>query len=209
LISSRKAIIEANLKPEAVDLLIVGTTTPDTPLPSCACLVQKELGFNKAVCFDLAAACAGFVYALTTAHQFLLTGQHRNAVVIGADQITPYVDWTDRSTCILFGDAAGAVVLQSVEGKGIIDTYLGSDGNYADLIMIPGGGSANAASGKTIEHKDHFLKMNGAEVFRLAVRGMISSINFPNKMQSSECLKTTVLPTMRLGMTAHKKLLKG
>ena len=174
--AAKKALEQAKVKPEEIDLLIVGTTTPDMILPSCACLVQKMLGAKNAVCFDLAAACAGFVYALSTAQQFLLSGTYQTALVIGADQISSYIDWTDRSTCVLFGDAAGACVLKKVEGQGIVQSYLGSDGNYSDLITIPGGGSLKAASEETLKNREHFLKMNGTEVFKQAVRGMVQSI---------------------------------
>ena len=174
--AARKALDQARLEPEDVDLLIVGTTTPDVPIPSCACFVQKALKARNAVCFDLAAACAGFVYSLSTAQQFLLTGMYRNALVIGAEEITPYIDWTDRSTCILFGDGAGACVLGKVAGRGIMASHLGSDGNFAELIMIPAGGSARPASAETVARGEHYLRMNGAEVFKLAVRNMVASI---------------------------------
>lgn len=174
--AAKKALASAGVPPEEVELLIVGTTTPDMPIPSCACFVQKAIGAKKAAAFDIAAACAGFIYSLATAHQFLSTGTYKNALVIGAEQITPYIDWKDRSTCILFGDAAGACVIGKVPGRGIIATDLGSDGNYADLITIPAGGSRHPASAETLAEGGHFLKMNGAEVFKLAVRGMTGSI---------------------------------
>jgi 3-oxoacyl-[acyl-carrier-protein] synthase-3 len=171
-----KALAAARLGAEAVELIIVGTTTPDMPLPSCACLVQERLGAKKAVGFDLAAACAGFVFSLATAHQFLANGTYRNVLVIGAEQITPYIDWKDRSTCILFGDAAGACVLGPVPGRGLIAFELGSDGSYADLIKIPAGGSRRPPTAETVSGGEHYLRMNGAEVFKLAVRGMAGSI---------------------------------
>lgn len=174
--AARKAMAQAGVKPEEIDLIIVGTSTPDMPLPSTACFVQKELGAKNAVCFDLAAACAGFVYSLSTAHQFLLSGNVKTALVIGADQISSFLDWKDRSTCVLFGDAGAAVVLKEVPGRGIVACSLGSDGEHADLLKIPGGGSKQRTSAATIAAGDHFLKMNGAEVFKLAVRGMVQSI---------------------------------
>ena len=174
--AAKKALAAAGLKAEDVELVIVGTTTPDMPLPSCACFVQKAIGAKKAVCFDLAAACSGFIFALSTAHQFLKAKTYRNALVIGAEQISSFIDWTDRSTCVLFGDAAGAVVLTERPGRGILHTDLGSDGELADLITIPGGGSRFPASPKTLQDRSHYLKMNGAEVFKLAVRNMVASI---------------------------------
>lgn len=183
--AAEAALKDAKISSEEVDLIIVGTTTPDMPLPSVACLVQKMIGAKRAACFDLAAACAGFVYALCTAHQFLLSGTYKTALVIGADQISSYLDWKDRSTCVLFGDAAGACVLKEVSGPGIVKSYLGSDGTYADLITIPAGGSAEKATQETVKQGKHFLKMNGTEVFKQAVRGMIQSIDTILKLTST------------------------
>lgn len=174
--AARKAMAQAGVTPEELDLIIVGTTTPDMPLPSTACFVQKELGAKNAVCFDLAAACAGFLYSLSTAHQFLMTKNVKTALVIGADQISSFLDWKDRSTCVLFGDAGAAVVLKAVPGRGIIACSLGSDGEHADLLKIPGGGSKLRPTAQTVAAGDHFLKMSGSEVFKLAVRGMVQSI---------------------------------
>lgn len=176
--AARKAMAQAGVTAEDLDLIIVGTTTPDMPLPSTACFVQKELGAKNAVCFDLAAACAGFVYSLSTAHQFLLNGTVKTALVIGADQISSFLDWKDRSTCVLFGDAGAAVVLREVAApaRGIIACSLGSDGEHANLLRIPGGGSKARTSAASFEAGEHFLKMNGAEVFKHAVRGMGLSI---------------------------------
>ncbi len=166
------ALRDAKIKPEAIDLLIVATSTPDMPLPSCACLLQEKIGAKNAVAFDLAAACAGFVYALVTAEQFVKSGTYKNVLVVGADQISSYIDWTDRSTCILFGDGAGAAVVSPVEKGGIIASVLGSDGRYAELLKIDSGGSKRPASADTVKAREHYLKMNGSDVFKLAVRGM-------------------------------------
>jgi len=175
-IAAKRALDSAGLRAEDVELLIVGTTTPDMPLPSCACLVQREIKAKNAVCFDISAACSGFIFSLSTAHQYLRSGTFKNALVIGAEQISSFIDWKDRSTCVLFGDAAGAVVLTERPGRGILHTDLGSDGEFADLITIPGGGSRHPASSQTIEARSHYLKMNGTEVFKLAVRNMVASI---------------------------------
>jgi 3-oxoacyl-[acyl-carrier-protein] synthase-3 len=174
--AAERALADAGVRPEEVDLLIVGTTTPDMPLPSCACFVQKKLGARNAVAFDLAAACAGFVFALVTAEQYLRTGTYKTALVIGADLISSFIDWTDRSTCVLFGDGAGAAVLKPAASGGILASVLGSDGEYAELLKICGGGSKHPATSDTIGAKDHFLKMNGSEVFKLAVRGMAEAV---------------------------------
>ncbi|MFT5206346.1 MAG: 3-oxoacyl-[acyl-carrier-protein] synthase-3 [Candidatus Omnitrophota bacterium] len=174
--AAKQAIAQAGIKAEDIDLIVIGTTTPDMPLPSCACIVQEKLGATNAAAFDVAAACSGFVYALTTAHKFLLSKSHKTALVIGVDQISSFIDWSDRATCILFGDAGGACILQEVDGRGIMQTAIGSDGRYKDLITIPAGGTKASASQATVDSGGHYLKMNGKEVFKHAVRGMVHSI---------------------------------
>ncbi len=174
--AATRAMEQAGISAEDLDLIIVGTTTPDMPLPSCACIVQEKLGAINAACFDVSAACSGFIYALTTAHKFLLSKSHKTALVIGVDQISSFIDWTDRTTCILFGDAGGACVLQEAEGRGIMQTVIGSDGRYKDLITIPAGGTKTRASQTSLDSGGHYLKMNGKEVFKHAVRGMVHSI---------------------------------
>ena len=170
------ALKNAGVKPEEVDLLIAATTTPDMPLPSCACLIQEKIGAKNAAAFDLAAACAGFVYAVVTAEQFIRTGTYQTVLVIGADLISSYIDWTDRSTCVLFGDGAGAVVLRQTEDGGILSSVLGSDGHYAELLKICAGGSRMPASIETVQNKAHMLQMSGSEVCKLAVRGMSDAV---------------------------------
>ncbi|MGH7197684.1 MAG: beta-ketoacyl-ACP synthase III [Candidatus Omnitrophota bacterium] len=174
--AAERALKNAGVKAEDVDLLIVGTTTPDMPLPSCACFVQKKIGARNAVAFDLAAACAGFVFALVTAEQYVRAGTYKTVLVIGADLISSFIDWTDRSTCVLFGDGAGAAVVKPVSSGGILASVLGSDGEYAELLKICGGGSKSPATNDTVGAKDHYLKMNGSEVFKLAVRGMAEAV---------------------------------
>lgn len=174
--AATRALKHAGVAAGDVDLLIVGTTTPDTLIPSCSCLVQRDIGAQHAVCFDLAAACAGFVFALETANQFLLSGTYRTALVIGAEKISSYIDWKDRTTCVLFGDAAGACVMRKVDGRGLISSHLASDGNHADLIEVPAGGSRLPPSPETIAQRGHYLKMKGSEVFKHAVKAMTSSI---------------------------------
>ena len=170
--AAKEACKNAKVKPEDIELIIVATVTPDMPFPSTACFVQEMLGAKSAACFDVGAACAGFVYALVTAQQLLAGGIYKNALVIGAEKLTSVTDWTDRNTCVLFGDGAGAAVLTPVANGGILSSYLGSDGSLADLIMIPAGGSRTPASKETVANKMHFIKMRGSEVFKMAVRIM-------------------------------------
>ncbi len=170
------AIKNAGLKPEDLDLIIAATSTPDMPLPSCACLLQDKIGAKNAAAFDLAAACAGFVYGLFTAEQFVRAGTYKNVLVVGADLISSYIDWTDRSTCVLFGDGAGAAVVSETKSGGFLSTVIGSDGQYADLLKITCGGSRMPATAETISAKGHYLQMSGGDVFKLAVRGMADSV---------------------------------
>ena len=170
------AIKDAGIQPKQIDLIIAATSTPDMPLPSCACLLQQKIGAANAAAFDLAAACSGFVYGLVTAEQFIRSGTYKTVLVAGADLISSYIDWTDRGTCILFGDGAGAAVVARVSSGGILSSALGSDGQYADLLKIQAGGSKFPASDHTVKTKDHCLKMSGSEVFKLAVRGMADAV---------------------------------
>ena len=175
--AAHEALKQARLDPKALELLIVATTTPDMLFPSTSCLVQQRLGAKSAVCFDLSAACSGSVFAMITAQQYLLTGRYRNALVVGAEVLSSFIDWTDRSTCILFGDGAGACVLAPVTRGGILATDMGSDGSAADLLYMPGGGSKHPPSHSSVDQRLHFLRMNGGEIFKLAVRRMADSAN--------------------------------
>jgi 3-oxoacyl-[acyl-carrier-protein] synthase III len=174
--ASLAALKNANLSPESLDLIICATTTPDMPLPSCACFVQEKIGAKNAAAFDLAAACAGFVYGLVAGEQFIKGGMYKNVLVIGADLISSFIDWSDRSTCVLFGDGAGAAVLTETSSGGILSSVLGSDGHYAELLKIGSGGSKFPASAESVQNKGHYLKMSGSEVFKLAVRGMADAV---------------------------------
>ncbi len=173
--AAREALRQAGLEPAELDLLIVATTTPDMLFPSTSCLVQQRLGATSAACFDLAAACSGSVYAMITAQQYLLTGRYRNALVIGAELLSPFIDWTDRATCILFGDGAGACVMAPVARGGLLATDMGSDGSAAELLYMPGGGCKHPPSHQSVDQRLHFLRMNGSEIFKLAVRRMAES----------------------------------
>ena len=170
-----EALKQAHLDPQDLELLIVATTTPDMLFPSTSCLVQRRLGAKSAVCFDLSAACSGSVFAMITAQQYLLTGRYRNALVIGAEVLSSFIDWTDRSTCILFGDGAGACVMAPGSRGGILATDMGSDGSAAELLYMPGGGSKHPPSHTSVDQRLHFLRMNGGEIFKLAVRRMADS----------------------------------
>lgn len=170
--AARRALADAGLTPADIDLILVATMTPDMPCPATACLVQAKLGAPQAAAVDLSAACAGFVYGLICAQAFVASGTYRRILVIGAEVLSKVVDWTDRSTCVLFGDGAGAAVIGAVPSGGILSTVLGSDGTKADLLKVPAGGSAQPASRETVDERLHFLKMNGSEVFKLATRIM-------------------------------------
>ena len=169
--ASRKALEKAALSPQELDLIIIATVTPDQPLPATANVIQDRLGAHKAAAFDLSAGCSGFVYGLSVGQQFIETGMYRNVLVVGVDLLSRIVDWQDRSTCVLFGDGAGAVVLQPVEdNRGILSTSLGSVGSGADMLQVPAGGALMPPSEETVKNRLHYVKMNGNEVFKFAVR---------------------------------------
>jgi 3-oxoacyl-[acyl-carrier-protein] synthase III len=165
------ALRVANLNPSDVDLIIVSTSSPEYFFPATACLVQDQIGANHAGAFDLSAACSGFIFALNMATQAIRSGSVQNAIVIGAETLSRFVNWEDRSTCILFGDGAGAFVLQAGdEPGGLLSAVMRSDGSGGDLLYIPAGGSHMPASADSILHKQHTIHMNGREVFRFATR---------------------------------------
>ncbi|KFE67032.1 beta-ketoacyl-ACP synthase III [Hyalangium minutum] len=170
--AARKALEMAGVAPEDIDLIVVGTITPDMPMPSCAVLVQAKLGAKKAFAFDVAAACAGSVYALSVAEQFVRSGQAKRALVIGADLFTGLLNWKDRNTCVLFGDGAGAMVLAPAqeEGRGILSTHLRTDGTLAEILTVPAGGSREPLTEDNLREQRHKVVMNGREVFKCAVR---------------------------------------
>ncbi len=173
--ATRQAIKMAEIDPLDIDMIIVGTVTPDALFPSTACYVQKGIGAKKAVAFDLSAACAGFIYGLDLADGMIKSGRYDTILVIGGEIFNKILDWTDRGTCVLFGDGAGAAILQGTdEPKGILSSYIGSDGDYSDvnLLGMPAGGSRMPPSHETIDQKLHTIKMRGREVFKLGVRIM-------------------------------------
>lgn len=170
--ASLMALKRAGISPEDLDLIIVATVTPDTPFPSTACHLQRHINAKNASCFDLSAACGGYVYSLACATQFLKTGFFKNALIVGTEVFSTLVDWTDRSTCVLFGDGSGAMVLVPTDESGVLSVDLGSDGSAPDLLLVPGGGSKCPMTQEVIDRKLHRLKMKGNELFRIAVRIM-------------------------------------
>ncbi|RME70963.1 MAG: ketoacyl-ACP synthase III [Verrucomicrobia bacterium] len=172
--AARLALDSAGLTADAIDAVIVCTMTPDQPCPATACFVQEKLGLEGKTAFDLTAACSGFIYGLQVASALVHAGTHRHVLLIGAEKLSAIIDWTDRSTCVLFGDGAGAVVLGRGPDHrhGIIGVRTGANGAQAELLHVPGGGCRIPASEQTVRDRLHFLKMNGREVFKHAVRGM-------------------------------------
>ncbi len=214
--AAKEALDDAGIKPVDVELIIVATITPDMSFPATASLVQSMLGAKKAVCFDVSAACAGFVYALSVAQQFIARGVYNNALVIGAETLSRVTDWKDRNTCVLFGDGAAAAVLGEVKSGGILSTYLGCDGTKSDLLKLPAGGSRLPASPDTLREGLHYLKMEGNEVFKLAVTIMADAAQAALKKAGLECkdidlviphqanIRIIMAMAKRLGLTEEK-----
>jgi 3-oxoacyl-[acyl-carrier-protein] synthase-3 len=176
--AARNACRAAGVSPSSIDCIIVGTVTPDCPFPATATFVQKKLGAAAGGCaFDLSAACAGFLYGLSIGDAFVRRGQFKRVLVIGVEVLSRIIDWTDRSTCVLFGDGAGAVLLVPDDnpGRGVLSTHLYADGALTDVLYQPAGGSRMPPSAATVAGKDHFVKMNGREVYKHAVRNMAAA----------------------------------
>ncbi|MEQ8275523.1 MAG: beta-ketoacyl-ACP synthase III [Deltaproteobacteria bacterium] len=176
--AARQALEMAGKKPEDVDLLIVGTISADMPMPSCAAFVQAKLG-TSAPAFDVSAACAGSLYGLSIADKFVKTGAAKCALVIGVELLTRILDWEDRNTCVLFGDAAGAMLVgpDDREDHGILSTHLAADGTLTDILNIPGGGSLHPVTHDMVEKRLQYVKMNGREVYKVAVRSLTNIVN--------------------------------
>lgn len=171
--AAREAVEAADVNPSEIELIIVATATPEYLFPATACLVQDALGAERAGAFDLEAGCSGFVYALSTAAGLIRCGMYDTILVVGAETLSRILDWSDRATCVLFGDGAGAVVLRgSDEPGGVLASVLGADGSGGELLMVPGGGSKNPAGPETVTSRMHYVKMNGREVYRFATRVM-------------------------------------
>lgn len=171
--ASREAIERAGIDVSEIDLILCATVTPDQILPATACLIQAELGAHKAAAMDIVAACSGFLYGLSMANSMIRDGQTKYGLVIGAEILTRYVDYTDRATCVLFGDGAGAAIVGPVEPeRGILASRIRSDGRYEEQLFAPGGGTKHGFTAETIAAGDHFFKMKGNELFKVAVRSM-------------------------------------
>jgi 3-oxoacyl-[acyl-carrier-protein] synthase III len=171
--AARKAMDVAGVHPGQIDVIVLSTATPDRLLPATAVDIQAELGATRAAAFDVGAACAGWLYAMATAEGLIMSGTAETALVIGAEKMSSIIDWTDRATCVLFGDGAGAAVLtRSKHGKGILSSYMRSDGKLADLLYRPDGGATTPMSADVLEKRSHLVRMAGREVFKHAVRSM-------------------------------------
>ncbi len=208
--AARSALKDANLKPEELGLIIVATITSDMQFPSTSCLLQKKLGAKNACCFDISAACTGFIYALVTAKQFISSGAYKNVLVVGAEKLTGMVDWKDRSTCVLFGDGAGACILAPSGQRKLVSEYLASDGEGSDLLKVPAGGSLLPTSFETVKNRLHFLQMQGNEVFKIAVKVMAEAADMAIKRAGLECRDIKLLiphqANLRILMAVAKKM---
>ncbi|HDY67858.1 hypothetical protein LCGC14_0921200 [marine sediment metagenome] len=175
--ASLRALDDAKVLPSEVDLIITSTITPDCLFPSTSCFIQEKIGANNAGAFDILAACAGFIYALSIAKNFIISGSTKTVLVVGAECLSKITDYTDRSTCILFGDGAGAAIVQRSNGKReIITTHLFADGRQADILTLPAGGSKLPTSHETVDARSHYIQLKGKEVFKIAVNNMIDVI---------------------------------
>ena len=174
--AAERAMKMAGVTAEQIDLIIVATITPDMPFPNTACLVQQKLGARRAAAFDLEAACSGFIYGLEIGQQFIMSRTYQTVLVIGAEKLSSITNWKDRNTCVLFGDGAGAAILQNrANSHGLLTAIMGADGNKADLLSMPGGGSQCPATAESVASGLHFLRMDGKETFKNAVNAMNSA----------------------------------
>ena len=174
--AANRAMKMAGVKPEEIDLVIIATITPDMPFPATACLVQEKIGAKNAAAFDLEAACSGFIYGLEVGQQFIMSRTYNTVLVIGAEKLSSIVNWSDRNTCVLFGDGAGAAVLQNREDShGLLTAVMGADGEKADLLFMPGGGSRCPATKESVDARLHYLQMDGKQAFKNAVQAMESA----------------------------------
>jgi 3-oxoacyl-[acyl-carrier-protein] synthase-3 len=173
-----RAMDNAAITAEEIDLIIVATVSPDMMFPATACWVQTKIGAKNAACFDVSAACSGFLYALEIAQQFITSCTYNTVLVIGADKLSSLVDWSDRNTCVLFGDGAGAAILRNrTDSHGVIATYMGSDGNYSDILYMPGGGCKCPITPENVAQRLNTIKMNGRETYKQAVNSMFNAAN--------------------------------
>jgi 3-oxoacyl-[acyl-carrier-protein] synthase-3 len=174
--AANRAMKMAGVNPEEIDLVIIATITPDMPFPATACLVQEKIGAKNAAAFDLEAACSGFIYGLEVGQQFIMSRTYDTVLVIGAEKLSSIVNWSDRNTCVLFGDGAGAAILQNREDShGLLTAVMGADGEKADLLFMPGGGSRCPATKESVDARLHYLQMDGKQAFKNAVQAMESA----------------------------------
>lgn len=174
--AAQSALENAGITADEIDLIIVATVTPDMFFPATACFVQAKIGAKRAACFDVSAACSGFLYAVEIAQQFITSQTYNTILVIGAEKLSCIVDWTDRNTCVLFGDGAGAAILRHRGGShGVITTHMGSDGGFSDILYIPGGGCKNPLNASNADQRLHTIKMNGKETYKQAVTAMMTA----------------------------------
>ena len=209
--ASKNAIKSAGLKAKDIDMIIVATMSGDMPMPSTASILQKKLGSNNAACFDLNAACSGFMYGLSVADNFIKTGSSKKLLLVGAEINSKFLDWKDRATCVLFGDGAGAVVLEPTTSKsGILSTHLYSDGNMWDYICLPGGGSDHPPTEKSVKEGMHYIKMKGNETFKVAVRTLeklvIDTLNVNNIQPSDLAMLIPHQANLRIIAATAKRL---
>src|ERR1700731_2905431 len=172
------AMEQAKVTPEEIDLIIVGTATPDHQFPAPACFVQKKIGAINAACFDVSAACSGFLFALEIGQQFISTHVYNTVLIIGADKLSAITDWTDRNSCVLFGDGAGAAILRNgPDSHGVISTNMGADGSFTDILVMPGGGTRCPITKENVDQRLNTIKMVGKEVYKQAVTSMFNAAN--------------------------------
>jgi 3-oxoacyl-[acyl-carrier-protein] synthase-3 len=189
--AARKAMENAGVTANQIDLIIVATITPDMPFPSTACIVQRKIGATKAAAFDLEAACSGFIFALEIGQQFIMSRTYDTVLVIGAEKLSTIVDWKDRNTCVLFGDGAGAAILQNrPSSHGLLTAVMGSDGEKSDLLYMPGGGSQCPATRESVDGRLHFLRMEGKETFKNAIQAMQTA--------AKECMRRCEIDITRI-----------
>ncbi len=209
--AAERALADAGVSAEEIDLIIVGTVTPDMIFPSVACLVQENLKAVNAAAFDLTAVCSGFIYGLVTGSSFIKAGTYKKVLVIGAEALSAITDWTDRNTAIIFGDGAGAVVLgETSPGYGILGVDLGADGTGGDLLKVPAGGSRMPTSAETIMQGSHFIHMDGNEVFKFAIKIMGETVNKALENAKLSAAEVTYLvphqANLRIIQSAAKRL---
>lgn len=215
--ASLKALNKVNIKADELDLIILATVSGDMPFPATACMLQNLLGAKKAAAFDISAACSGFIYGLSIADSFIKTGTFKKILLVGVETLSKFLDWNDRSTCILFGDGAGAAIIEPTDSdSGVLSTHLYADGSLWELIHLPGGGGRYPTSERSIQNKQHYIKMKGNETFKVAVKileGLLIDTFKKNNIDPSELslliphqanLRIILATAKRLGISMDK-----